>query len=59
VSVEKPADLPEWISVLRLTRVGREIASVLPFVPDGDYFNLTVDMIRKKVGQRGTVTVSG
>jgi hypothetical protein len=44
-----------FIPTYRLTRIGRELASVLPFNPEDDYFDLVCAAIAAKVGDRGIV----
>jgi hypothetical protein len=44
------------ISVRRFTRVGREIASVLPLAPDEKYFIECRNLISRILGDRGEVT---
>lgn len=44
----------EWISLIRLTRTGYELALALPFSPDALYFDAIVKMGKDLLKERGT-----
>lgn len=44
-----------WMPGLRLTRTGRELASVLPFDPSDEYFQAVLQSFRGSLRKRGTI----
>ncbi len=46
---------PPWISVLRLTRVGSDIARVLPFHADAAYFDFVLKSTKQQLSENGRV----
>jgi hypothetical protein len=45
----------KWLIISRLTRVGREIAAVLPFAEDKEHFQAVVAGLAMEIGETGKV----